>query len=214
MINIRDTVNHISYKGKTLYPSKIVCIGRNYAKHIQELNNELPDKPVIFIKPNSAISHEILIPKDSLLHYETELCLLMCDNEHIGVGVGLDLTNRARQSQLKAKGLPWEEAKAFDHSAVFTDFFEIKRQQIELLRFELWINDALVQSGDCKQMIYKPMLLLDYVNKIFTLVKGDILMTGTPSGVGEVKENDHYRMQLYVKEQLCIDRNFQVKRKN
>ena len=97
---------------------------------------------------------------------------------------------------------------------MFTDFLEIKRQQIELLRFELWINDALVQSGDCEQMIYKPMLLLDYVNKIFTLVKGDILMTGTPSGVGEVKENDHYRMQLYVKEQLCIDRNFQVKRKN
>ena len=108
----------IQLNNKAITPSKIVCIGRNYVEHIKELDNETPSEPVIFCKPNSAISDEIDLDKNDEIHYEGEICFVVMNNQLAGVGFGLDLTKREVQSKLKTKGLPWERAKAFDGSAV------------------------------------------------------------------------------------------------
>lgn len=105
----------VKFDGRNVYPSKIVCIGRNYVEHIEELNNEIPKEPVIFIKPNSAISNDIYFNKKDVIHFEGEISFLVKSDKPIGVGFGLDLTKREVQSKLKAKGLPWERAKSFDN---------------------------------------------------------------------------------------------------
>ena len=141
-------MNSIKFDGKDIYPSKIVCIGRNYVDHIKELHNEVPKQPVIFIKPNSSISNEICSSKDEVIHYEGEISFLISSNKLKGVGFGLDLTKREVQSDLKSKGLPWERAKSFDGSAVFSDFITFGGN-ISDLRMELYINSSLVQKGGC-----------------------------------------------------------------
>ncbi len=173
-------------------PCKIVCIGRNYVEHIQELANEIPDEPVYFIKPNSAIS-ETIIYRDGL-HYEGEITFLIQKKRIVGAGVGLDLTLRDVQSRLKAKGLPWERAKAFRGSAVLSPFVPI--DSWEGLAIEVYKNGDLVQQGGVDLMLYKPDFLVADMDRIFGLDDGDVVMSGTPKGVGSVKVGDCFILRL------------------
>lgn len=184
---------------------KIICIGRNYAKHIEELENERPENPVVFLKPDSAIlpkNHPFFIPPFSNdVHYEVEVLIKINKvGKHIAarfahkyydkVGLGIDFTARDVQAHCKEKGLPWEKAKAFDGSAVIGQFFPKEEFDLENLSFQLLKNNKVVQNGNTKAMLWKIDELIGYVSQYFTLKKGDLIFTGTPAGVGKVSEND------------------------
>ena len=174
---------------RVISPSKIVCCGRNYVEHIEELGSEVPDEPVIFMKPNSAISEQLHSFLQEPLHYEGELSFLFEDGRFSAVGFGLDITKRALQNKLKSKGLPWERSKAFDGSAVFSKFIGID-QISQNLSLELSINGKVVQSGDISLMLHKPQDILLELLKFISLDNGDIVMTGTPKGVGQINSGD------------------------
>lgn len=178
-------------KGRAVTPSKIICIGRNYVEHIAELGNEVPDEMVVFIKPNSAIGSQLQAYSDEPLHYETEIALMVEGGEFCAVGAGLDLTRRQLQSKLKRSGLPWERAKAFDGAALFSEFVALPGT-IEGLRVNLKIDDTVVQDGGVDLMMYKPHEILRELKKFLTLEDGDIVMTGTPKGVGELRAGASY----------------------
>lgn len=177
-------------------PTKIICIGRNYVDHIHELGNEVPDDMVVFLKPNSAISTVLLSEhQGESLHYETELCFMYQGGRFSRVAVGLDLTKRDLQSKLKTKGLPWERAKAFDGAALFSPFVTIDDTEAPL-HFTLSINDNLVQEGNTDLMIYNPQTILSEVQAFISLDDGDIVMTGTPKGVGNIPANSVFNVTL------------------
>jgi len=185
---------------------KIICIGRNYADHISELNNERPTEPVIFLKPDSSIlpnKNPFVIPAFSNdIHHEVEILVKICKvGKHIDakfahkyyeeIGLGIDFTARDVQSKLKEKGLPWEKAKAFDHSAVIGNFTSKKNYtSLENINFELKSNGVTVQEGNTNLMLWKIDELISYVSQYFTLKIGDIIFTGTPKGVAKVTEGD------------------------
>jgi 2-keto-4-pentenoate hydratase/2-oxohepta-3-ene-1,7-dioic acid hydratase in catechol pathway len=185
---------------------KLICIGRNYAKHIEELQNERPDEPVVFLKPDSAIllkQHPFVIPEfSSDIHHEIELIVKIskvgkyiepkfAHKYYDEISVGIDFTARDLQQKLKDKGLPWEKAKAFDGSAVIGDFMSKKVfSSLESLNFELSNNGKTVQKGNSSLMLWKIDELISYVSQYFTLKIGDIIFTGTPEGVAAVKPND------------------------
>lgn len=174
---------------RTVAPSKIVCVGRNYIEHIKELDNEVPDEPLFFLKPNSAISGTLNAFHIERLHYEGELSFLFEDDRFSAVGFGLDITKRALQNKLKSKGLPWERCKSFDGSALFSPFAGIEKIS-PYLGLELRINDKVVQSGNISLMIYQPDVLLSALSGFISLENGDIVMTGTPKGVGKINAGD------------------------
>lgn len=184
-------MHKITLDGLSIAPSKIVCIGRNYAAHIEELGNEVPDDMVIFCKPNSAISETLLSYHEEPLHYEGELAFVAIDGELRGVGFGLDLTKRGLQSKLKKKGLPWERAKSFDGSALFGPFTRVPRN-IEDLSLALTVDGNPRQAGGVELMMYKPSLILRELRKFMSLEDGDIIMTGTPAGVGSVLPGENF----------------------
>lgn len=200
-------MNRILFREQPVTPSKVVCIGRNYVDHARELNNEVPTSPVIFIKPNSAISGELQAGSDEPLHYEGEIALLIMDGAAAGVGFGLDLTRRELQSTLKKKGLPWERAKGFDGSAVFSDFVALN-DPLESLRLQLDINEQRVQEGGYGEMIFKPAFLIEAIGRDFTLEDGDIIMTGTPSGVGAFRRGDRFLGQVLAGDRLLVSRQW------
>jgi len=174
---------------RAISPSKIVCVGRNYIEHIEELNSEVPDEPVFFLKPNSAISEKLSSFHQEPLHYEGELCFLFENGRFSAVGFGLDITKRTLQSKLKSKGLPWERSKSFDGSAIFSQFVEIDKVS-QNLSLELSVNGRIVQSGNVSLMIYKPDDILVSLLSFMSLDNGDIVMTGTPKGVGIINAGD------------------------
>ncbi len=184
---------------------KIICIGRNYVKHIEELKNERPDSPVIFLKPDSAVllpRNPFVIPPFSHdVHYEVEVIVKInkvgkfIDQKfaykyYDEISLGIDFTARDLQDQLRTKGLPWEKAKAFDGSAVIGEFFPKENFDLLNLGFQLYKNDVLVQNGNTRQMLWKIDEIIAYVSQYFTLKKGDIIFTGTPEGVGRVDPDD------------------------
>ena len=184
---------------------KIICIGRNYAKHIEELQNERPKDPVIFMKPDSAVllkNNPFFIPPFSQdIHYEVELVVKIKKiGKHIDkkfapkyydeIGLGIDFTARDLQSTLKEKGLPWEKAKAFDGSAVVGNFIDKSELDTSQIRFQLLKNGELVQDGDSTHMLWSIDEIISYVSQFFTLKIGDLIFTGTPSGVGKVAADD------------------------
>ncbi|MCG6932461.1 MAG: fumarylacetoacetate hydrolase family protein [Gallionella sp.] len=203
-------MNPIKWDGKAVYPTKVVCIGRNYAEHIKEFDNEPNQDPVIFIKPNSAISSEVHSSQSELIHYEGEITFLIEAGELRGIGFGLDLTKRDLQYQLKNKGWPWELAKAFDRSAVFSDFVAFDGG-VSTLRMEFYINDVLVQHGNYDLMLSKPAQMLVYAKSFLTLEDGDLLMTGTPKGVGPVNPGDRYLGRIFEKDRLIVEGAWVVK---
>jgi len=185
---------------------KIICIGRNYADHISELNNEKPTEPVIFLKPDTAVLPKktpFVIPAFSNdVHHEVEVLVKICKvGKYIDakfahkyydeIGLGIDFTARDVQAQLKEDGLPWEKAKAFDHSAVIGAFLPKKEfNSMENINFELLSNGQSVQKGNTELMLWNIDALVAYVSQFFTLKKGDIIFTGTPKGVAKVTEGD------------------------
>jgi len=187
--------------------AKIVCVGRNYVEHVKELNNEMPSEPVYFMKPFSSVSDEIVLPGYSPMHYEGEICFLIGDT--LKVGFGFDFTLREIQSKLKKKGLPWERAKAFRGAAVFSDFVEF--ENIEDLGLEVYKNGKLVQKGDVSLMIYKPEFLFEDIEIIFGLNAGDVVMTGTPNGVGLVEKGDVFEGRILENGKILVSKKWKVK---
>ncbi|MFV8375681.1 fumarylacetoacetate hydrolase family protein [Flavobacterium sp. LB1P62] len=185
---------------------KIICIGRNYANHIEELQNERPTEPVVFMKPDSAVllkQHPFVIPEFSEdIHHEIEIIVKInkvgkyiepkfAHKYYDEISVGIDFTARDLQSQLKAKGLPWEKAKAFDGSAVIGEFLPKNQfSSLENITFELTNNNKTVQIGNSSLMLWKIDELISHVSQFFTLKIGDIIFTGTPEGVAAVKPDD------------------------
>lgn len=183
---------------------KIICIGRNYVDHISELNNERPDEPVIFLKPDTALLKEgdFYIPNFSTdVHHEIEVVVKIskvgkyiepkfAHKYYNEISVGIDFTARDIQQKLKEKGLPWEKAKAFDSSALVGEFVSVEGLDVENLQIELFKNGNSQQSGNTNQMIWKINELIAYVSQYFTLKTGDLIFTGTPSGVSRVEIND------------------------
>ena len=199
---------------------KIVCVGRNYAAHIEELENERPDHPVLFIKPDTSILQKkqpFFIPHfTDNVHYEVEL---MVKIDRIGkhiepkfapkyyskIGLGIDFTARTLQKELKAKGLPWEKAKAFDGSALVGEWFSKEDfHDIDSVSFRLDKNGQTVQSGNSSQMLWKINELIAYCSQFFTLKIGDIIFTGTPAGVGSVAEGDLLEGYLESREAFTV----------
>jgi len=185
---------------------KLICIGRNYTKHIEELENEKPTDPLIFLKPDTSIllkKQPFFIPDFSNdVHHEVEVLVKI---NRVGkyidkafaykyyneIGLGIDFTARDLQSKLKEKGLPWEKAKAFDGAAVIGDWIPKKEfTDINNINFSLKKNDEIVQIGNTSLMLWKIDEIIEYVSKYFTLKIGDIIFTGTPAGVGKVFAND------------------------
>jgi 2-keto-4-pentenoate hydratase/2-oxohepta-3-ene-1,7-dioic acid hydratase in catechol pathway len=193
----------VNLDGNKIFPSKIICIGRNYVDHIRELGNEIPKQPVIFIKPNSAISTAIHADESDEIHFEGEISILIHSGKLTAVGFGLDLTKRQLQSNLKAKGLPWERSKAFDGAAVFSEFVSFDGQ-VNDLKLELHINDRLVQQGGCELMMYKPDEIITEARSFLTLEDGDLIMTGTPAGVGPVQVGDRFTGKIFDGEELIV----------
>lgn len=197
---------------------KIIAIGRNYIDHAKELNNPVPESPVIFMKPDTAIlkdNKDFYFPEfSSDIHYECEVVYRICnEGKHVSakfahkyydaVGLGIDFTARDIQSKHKEKGLPWELAKAFDHSAVISNL--IPKEEFENLsdiNFSLQKNGSAVQVGNTKDMIFDIDSLIVYISKFITLRKGDLIYTGTPAGVGPIAIGD--KLEGYIDDNLMF----------
>jgi acylpyruvate hydrolase len=199
---------------------KIICVGRNYVAHAKELNNEIPDEPVLFMKPDSALlrnNDPFYIPHwTNDVHHEVELIVKIsrlgkniekkfAHRYYKEVGLGIDFTARDVQNALKDKGLPWEKAKAFDHSAMIcTQFVSIESvPNRNAIHFRLDKNGQTVQVGDTSLMIFSVDDIITHVSKYFTLKIGDLIYTGTPAGVGQVKVGD--RLEGYLEEEKRFD---------
>lgn len=195
------------------YPiGKIVCVGRNYAEHAKELGNEVPEKPVIFLKPTSAVifsGDKIIHPSFSKdMHHETELVLLIgkkvknadkkeAEDAIIAYGVGLDMTLRDIQTELKKKGHPWTIAKGFDTSAVLSDFISADNYRLTLdEEIILRVNDTERQHEKLNKMIFTPVQIVEYISSLMTLEEGDLVFTGTPAGVNKAVKGDKLHAEI------------------
>lgn len=200
---------------------KIICVGRNYADHARELNNEVPTEPVIFLKPDSAILKDgkaFYLP-DHLggVHHELEIVLRVCKNgKHISpkfaadyydqIGLGIDFTARDLQTKLKNKGLPWELAKGFDGSAVLGDFVpKSQLGNLAALQLELQVNGEKRQEGNTRDLLFSFEAIIAFVSKYFTLRQGDLIYTGTPAGVGPVQPGDKLEGYLNGQKMLAFE---------
>ncbi|MFC3032460.1 fumarylacetoacetate hydrolase family protein [Pseudoalteromonas fenneropenaei] len=202
---------------------KIVCVGRNYADHAKELDNPVPEQPLLFMKPKTAavnLAAKLSLPAYlGAHHYEAELALLVGETItrntvaplHCihGVGLALDLTLRDVQAALKAQGYPWERAKAYDKSCPLTPFTKTKLDEHSQFEFKFWQNDELKQQGDTSLMLFSFTRLLTEISRCFTLEPGDVVLTGTPKGVGVLRHDDKLALQLgegaVLTTQLSID---------
>ena len=193
----------IQFENQSITPGKIVCIGKNYAAHIEEMNSAVPEQMVVFMKPNSAIGTTLRAVADEPLHYECEICLLVKNGDILGIGVGLDLTKRDLQGKLKQAGLPWERAKAFDGAALFSEFIAAPVDPLEL-RLELWVDRALRQRGEATAMLYQPSVIVGELNTFLTLDDFDVIMTGTPAGVGPIAVGEHFEARLLQSDSTLI----------
>lgn len=197
---------------------KIICIARNYVEHAKELNNEIPENPVFFLKPDTALlqkNRDFYIPEFTQdLHYEVEIVLKIskagkyiqtefAQNYFQEISLGIDFTARDLQNQLKKKGHPWEIAKAFDNSAVIGDFFDKNEFDLNNLNFRLDKNEETVQHGNTQQMIHDFSKIIAEASKYFTLKTGDLIMTGTPAGVGKVNIDDC--LKGWIENRLAFD---------
>jgi 2-keto-4-pentenoate hydratase/2-oxohepta-3-ene-1,7-dioic acid hydratase in catechol pathway len=193
----------VLFNGQSVHPGKVVCVGKNYAAHIQEMASAPAENMVVFMKPATSIGTELFAALDEPLHYEGEICLLMHGGEVAGVGFGLDLTKREAQSKLKAAGLPWERSKAFTGSALFSEFVTAPKD-LSQLGVELTVDDELRQKGDVSLMLYPPDVILKELNQFLVLEDYDIVMTGTPAGVGAVQSGERFHGRVLDGERELI----------
>ena len=187
----------VQFNDRSIRPPKIICVGRNYSDHIAEMGSLPSAEMTVFMKPSASIGDSLMAERGEPIHYEGEICLLVEQGRFTGVGFGLDLTKRETQSQLKKAGLPWERAKAFAGSALFSDFVSAPLELDELI-LELRIDGDLRQQGGVRNMLYKPATILEELNQFLTLEDGDIVMTGTPAGVGPVLKGQQFYGQVKV----------------
>lgn len=204
-------MKQVVWQGNKVTPSKIVCIGRNYVEHIEELGNDIPDDMVVFNKPNSAIGETLIAYQQEPIHYETEMCFLVQNGEFIAVAIGLDLTKRQMQTTLKTKGLPWERAKAFDNSALFTEFKTISSEDIANLSFQLTIDGNLTQKAHVDLMMYSPEVIKKTLADFITLENNDIVMSGTPKGVGQVTAGCLFSVALFIGDKLVLEQSWRAR---
>lgn len=210
IMNIYNPV-FVSSKPADYSLGKIVCVGRNYAEHAKELNNPIPDQPLLFIKPATAavdMRDPISLPADvGDCHHELEVSILIgkqltnatadsVSEAIAGIGLGLDLTLRDLQSSLKKKGHPWERAKAFDGSCPLSPFTAVDNMDLKNLESRLFKNGTLQQSGNTSEMLFSVTDLLVNISESFSLMPGDVVMTGTPAGVGPLESGDLLRAEL------------------
>jgi 2-keto-4-pentenoate hydratase/2-oxohepta-3-ene-1,7-dioic acid hydratase in catechol pathway len=197
---------------------KIICVGRNYPAHAKELGNDIPDEPVIFMKPKSALlqSHTPFYYPEftNELNYECELVLRICKNGkyiqerhatnyYNGLTVGIDFTARDIQNELKTKGLPWEKAKAFDNSAAVGKFIELTPTfNKKNINFSFYKNKELVQQGNSNQMIFSFDYIISHISNYFSLNIGDLVFTGTPAGVGECVVGDD--LEAFIEKEMLL----------
>ena len=195
---------------------KIICIGRNYLEHAKELNNPVPTKPMFFVKPDTALlrTHMFYIPPFSNnIHYELELVVKIkkvgksiskrfAHKYYDEISLGLDLTARDLQEECKEKGMPWEIAKGFDSSAPIGKWYQ--KKDLKSLDFYLLKNGERVQEGNPSQMVFDIDRIIEYVSKFMTLKKGDLIFTGTPSGVGKMEVNDVFEAYLDGKKTIDL----------
>ncbi|MHB8579292.1 MAG: fumarylacetoacetate hydrolase family protein [Ignavibacteriaceae bacterium] len=190
----------------------MICVGRNYADHAKELGNEVPDKPVVFIKPSCSIIYtggKVIHPKFSInLHHEVELLLLigktikdsddkLSEEAIAGYGLGLDMTLRDLQNEARAKGDPWTISKCFDTSAVISDFVLKSDYSLTLNEeISLSVNGNIRQKEKLNLMLFKPIQIVKYISSLLTLEEGDIIFTGTPAGVGKVVPGDKLHAEI------------------
>jgi acylpyruvate hydrolase len=202
----------IKNSSKDFTVGKIVCVGRNYSEHAKELGNEVLDKPVLFLKPSSAIiySGDNIIHPDfsNEMHHEVELVLLIgrkiskanlqeAENAIIGYGVGLDMTLRDIQNEARKKGNPWTISKCFDTSAIISDF--VLKEDYKLTFDEeiaLYINGVVKQKDQLNKMILNPSQIVEYISSLMTIEEGDLVFTGTPKGVSKVNRGDKLKAQI------------------
>jgi 2-keto-4-pentenoate hydratase/2-oxohepta-3-ene-1,7-dioic acid hydratase in catechol pathway len=199
---------------------KLICVGRNYSDHIQELNNSRPDAPVIFMKPDSALAQPtqpFFIPDFSKdIHYEVEILIRInrigkyiqtefAHKYYDEIGLGIDFTARDLQKELKSKGLPWEKAKGFDGSARIGKWYSKENfDSINDIHFSLKKNNQLVQKGTTAHMIWSIDELISHISEFFTLKIGDVIFTGTPAGVGSVSHGDVLEGFIEEKQSLSV----------
>ena len=200
---------------------KIICIGRNYLDHAKELGNKIPTSPLFFLKPDTAIQpkgHPFFIPDFSNnIHFEVELVVKISKNgKNINekfahkyydeIGIGIDFTARDIQEDCKKNGLPWEKAKGFDGSAqISNEFINKKSLKLEDIHFSLNLNNSLMQKGNSKNMIFSFDQIISYISKYYTLRAGDLIYTGTPSGVGKVEIGDSLSCFINGREMLKVN---------
>lgn len=197
-------MKHVLFDSQNVIPAKIICVGRNYLQHVEELKNQAPKEPVIFVKPNSAITDLISSQGRDSVDYEGEISFIFASGQIAGVGFGFDLTKRKVQRALQASGLPWERAKAFNGSAAFSPFVRFDND-CSKLRMVLFKNDVIVQQADYAQMLFKPQQLITDIKTFMSLDDGDILMTGTPKGVGGFIKGDKFVGQIYSNDALLVE---------
>ncbi|MCZ2129774.1 MAG: fumarylacetoacetate hydrolase family protein [Bacteroidia bacterium] len=197
---------------------KIFCVGRNYALHANELGNTIPESPVIFLKPETALLRKgqpFYIPAFSNdIHYEAEIVVRICrlgkginvkfaQRYYKQITIGIDFTARDIQQKLKEKGLPWEISKGFDNSAGLGDWIDLTDFNIRNIDFSLNINDTRVQTGNTADMIFCVDEIIAYISQFYTLKIGDIIYTGTPAGVDKIKKGD--RLTGYISDKKLLD---------
>ena len=211
--NTADSIHHTNERLRAAI-GKVVCVGRNYAAHAQELCNEVPKAPILFMKPASSvvsIRQGVVCPNPALYgetHYEAELCVQLAADLSAatieeakqaigGVTLGLDLTLRELQTELKEKGHPWERAKCFDGACVLGDWLDPQVfDDFKNVHYQLTINNELKQDGDSALMLFPVYELLANISHAFSLQAGDVIMTGTPSGVGALQVGDQLSLKL------------------
>jgi acylpyruvate hydrolase len=201
---------------------KIIAVGRNYANHAKELNNPVPEEPVIFTKPDTAIlkdNQPFYYPSISNdIHHEIEIFARIskngkniaekfAPNYYDGIGLAIDFTARDLQQKFKSKGLPWDLAKGFDNSCPISSVIDVKLLEVDNLPFYLNVNGVTKQTGNTKDMLFSLDFLIAHISKYFTLKKGDIILTGTPEGVGPVNIGD--RLEGFLGDKKLL--NFEIK---
>ena len=206
-----DYIHIVDGVSASLPLGKVVCVGRNYAEHAKELNNLVPSEPVLFIKPSTALTSldgPVAIPTAwGACHFETEMTLLIgqrlanCTEQQaaeaiVGIGIALDLTLRDLQSELKQKSLPWEKAKSFDGACPTSTFIKVPVLELQNQQIQLRQNGELKQDGNSSDMLTPVLPLLAYISQFFTLQPGDIVLTGTPAGVGPLALGDELQLSL------------------
>jgi 2-keto-4-pentenoate hydratase/2-oxohepta-3-ene-1,7-dioic acid hydratase in catechol pathway len=197
------------FNGRPVNIGKVICVGRNFVKHIEELNNEFPEFMVLFQKSASAVGDEVRHPGRSC-RFEAEICLLMDGVRVKGVGAGLDLTLDEEQNYLKSKGLPWERAKSFRNSAVFSPFIPYEGS-LQALQLKLYKNGRLQQHARPEKMIYGFDMIIAQCDAAFGIDSNDIIMTGTPEGVDHFRPGDRFEVVLECEGEILIEHAWKVK---